>query len=370
MFLPQPPPSALLLRPGNLATSVPAGREASPPEVERPATAGELLPYFLAYLAHERNYAQTTIRSYYRDILWVIRTLGDIRPGTIRQEHVLALKMQFARRGVGPARIRRLINGLKAFLTFCRLTVGIETLDPASIRGPKLPKRDVVFLIPEEIRKFLAAIPLYSRQRGRRVLNLRWLCFRTVIEVLRGTGMRISEALSLKHSSLDFARGQAQVVGKGNKERTIYFSPTSLAWLKEYLNRCPRNGDLLFVWPNGRPIHPKAIQQRAKHIALRTGITKKVTPHIIRHTFATTLLMNGAPIGIIKVLLGHDQLQTTCNFYLGVDKRLAKSTLERYLNYDYDRDIPPDSAPAAPDVPPGGRYSGYHPASTPLVLDA
>jgi len=299
----------------------------------------ELVQWFRPYCVHEWGFSTRTADTYSYDVLWITRIIGDHAPDRIRPEHVLALKSRMAERGAGPARIRRLLNSLKCFLRFCRLALSIETMDTKQIRGPRLPRREVVFLTPEEMRSFLSAIPIVNREGRRRSLDLGWLCFRTVVEVLRGTGLRISEALSLTRSAVDFEKGEARVIGKGNRERTVYFSAAALGWLKEYLNRRRDTKPWLFALPSGRRLQVKPVQHRFKKVRDRAGIKKKVTAHILRHTFATTLQMNGAPIGIIKDLLGHEQLETTCKFYLGTDKRLLKGTVDRYLNYDYDADF-------------------------------
>lgn len=335
-LLPQPDQRLIPASAGSGAPWVGGGDAGARNPEERQATISELLPYFLAHCVHEWCFSKRTAETYYHDIRWVVRTLGDMPPGYVRQEHILALKANFAGRGVGPARIRRLLNGLKSFLRFCQLALGIETLDLKKIRGPKLPRREVVFLTPEEMRKFISAIPVFSGAGGRRRINLKWLCFRAFVEVLRGTGMRLSEALSLTRLSVDLQKGEATIIGKGNKQRTVFFSPSALAWIKEYVNRRPDASEWLFALPKGKRLQPKPVQHWFKKIRDLAGLKKKVTAHVFRHTFATTLQMNGAPIVLIKELLGHELLETTCKFYLGTDKRMAKGALERYLNYDYD----------------------------------
>src|SRR2546429_491614 len=100
--------------------------------------------------------------------------------------------------------------------------------------SPRIPKREVTFLTPGEIQEYVAAIPI---RKGPRSFDMKWLCFRALVEVLLGTGARISEALSLKRSSINFQTGEATIIGKGNKQRVIFFSPRSLGWVKEYVSR-------------------------------------------------------------------------------------------------------------------------------------
>jgi integrase/recombinase XerD len=164
---------------------------------------------------------------------------------------------------------------------------------------------------------------------------MKWLCFRTLVEVLLGTGARISEALSLRRSSINFQTGEATIIGKGNKQRVIFFSPRALGWVKEYVSRRKDSGDALFVVDRrGRPLlRPAAVTWFVRYRKM-IRFPKPVSAHMFRHTVATTLLFNGCPIGHIKEILGHDRLITTCNFYLGADKRAAKKAHGKYLDYE------------------------------------
>jgi site-specific recombinase XerD len=292
-------------------------------------TIRELLPYYLAYAEHEWRLAKKSLESYREGVLFALFLLGDITPNDLDREKVLALKAAMASRDAGPARMCGVINALRSFLRFCTLGLGMEVLDPKFIRPPRVPKREVIFLTPEEIERFVSAIPVYSGKQ----IDLRGLVFRSLVEVLLGTGMRISEALSLKRSAVNFETGEARIIGKRNKERTVFFTPRALGWIKEYVNHRKDASEWLFVLPDGkRPVYDTIIRwfRQAKRQA---GLLKKITPHILRHTMATTLLFNGCPIGFIKELLGHDNLETTCQFYLGVDKKAAKEAHQKYLTF-------------------------------------
>lgn len=200
------------------------------------------------------------------------------------------------------------------------------------IRFPRIPKREVVFLTPYEIQQYVAAIPVRT---GPRSFDLKWLCFRALVEVLLGTGMRISEALSLERSSINFQTGEATIIGKGNKERVVFFSPRSLGWVKEYVTRHQDDGDALFATGRrGKGLARETAHAWFRRFRVSIRFPKPVTAHMLRHTVATTLLFNGCPIGHIKEILGHDRLITTCNFYLGVDKRAAKKAHGEHLDYD------------------------------------
>jgi integrase/recombinase XerC len=306
-------------------------------EGERQATMRELMPYFLGYGKVELRWASGTLEKYEDAMKWVIRWLGEIPPGRITKHHILIIKAECAKRNVGPNRIAHILAALKAFLRFCRLAVGIQTMDPKEIHFPRIPRREVTFLTPDEIQQYVSAIPV---RKGPRSFDMKQLCFRALVEVLLGTGMRISEALSLRRSSIDFQTGEATIIGKGNKERVVFFSPRSLGWVKEYVTRRKDRGEALFVIGE----RGQALQLQCAHVWFRRfrrsiRFPKPVTAHMLRHTMATTLLFNGCPIGHIKEILGHDRLITTCNFYLGVDKRAAKKAHGDFLDYERESSV-------------------------------
>jgi integrase/recombinase XerD len=299
---------------------------------ERQATLRELMPYFLGYGKVELRWAAGTLEKYEDAMGWVIRWLGDIAPGRITQQHILLIKAQCAKRNLGPSRIAHILAALKAFLRFCQLAVGLQTMDVKQIRMPRIPKREVQFLTPDEVQQYVAAIPI---RNGPRLYDVDWLGFRTLVEVLLGTGARISEALSLKRTAINFQTGEATIIGKGNKERVLFFSPRALNWIKEYVNRRKDQGEALFVvGRRGRPMRLCAALTRFRRFRKMIRFPKPVTAHMLRHTVATTLLFNGCPIGHIKDILGHDRLITTCNFYLGADKRAAKKAHGDFLDYE------------------------------------
>ncbi len=303
-----------------------------PDNPERQATIRELMPYFLGYGKIELRWASGTLEKYEDAMGWVIRWLGEITPGRITQQHILLIKAQCAKRNVGASRIAHILAALKSFLRFCQLGAGLQTMDVKQIRLPRIPKREVQFLTPDEIRQYVEAIPL---RKGPRSYDVDWLGFRVLVEVLLGTGARISEALSLKRTSINFQTGEATIIGKGNKERVLFFSPRALNWVKEYVNRRQDQGEALFVvGRQGKPMRLQAALTRFRRFRQKIRFPKPVTAHMLRHTVATTLLFNGCPIGHIKDILGHDRLITTCNFYLGADKRAAKKAHGDFLDYE------------------------------------
>jgi integrase/recombinase XerD len=166
----------------------------------------------------------------------------------------------------------------------------LNVMDPELIVPPKRPRRDVIFLTPEEIEKFVRIIPL-STTLGDPCL--RGLRFRALVEVLLGTAMRISEVLSLDRMHVDCERREAKIVGKGNKQRVVFFTERALCWLSRYLEQRADDHAALFTSLDGRRRLKRTDLWRPFDRYRRlAGLTKPVRPHLLRHTAATQLLFN------------------------------------------------------------------------------
>jgi site-specific recombinase XerD len=135
---------------------------------------------------------------------------------------------------------------------------------------------------------------------------------------------------------------EAKIVGKGNKQRVAFFTRRAVFWLQQYLATRQDQHPALFVCQSGRSrLKRDDIWRPFDRYRRLAGINKPVTPHLLRHTAATQLLFNGCPIGHIKEILGHERLETTCRYYLGLDRRAAKEAHERYLTYTpYEAALP------------------------------
>jgi integrase/recombinase XerD len=165
---------------------------------------------------------------------------------------------------------------------------------------------------------------------------------RALVELLLSTGMRISEALSLKRDAFEADQHEAEIVGKGKLKRHVFFSPRCRLWVKQYLAKRYDDSPWLFI-TTGYPVRKWAREDISRFFILlkkRTGITKKLTPHILRHTFCTNLLFHGADITHIKDLAGHQDIQTTARYYLGKDKTVLRQIVDRCLDYRTDHSEP------------------------------
>ena len=300
-----------------------------------PESFARLAPEFLLWAQVELSFSQESVAKYGECLKQVWLAVGEKRISEFAKTDLLGLKARWAAKTLSASRQMSLLLSLRRFLLFCRDEKGISlSFDPAEIKPPPRPRREVGFLTPEEIENFISSIPLVTYKGGVHHAGLR---LRAIVETLLGSAMRISEALSLNCDSIDFERREAKIIGKGNKERTVFFTDRALRWIKRYLESRSDDCPALFVCRNGRTRLKRDDLWRYfdRHRKL-AGIKKRVTPHIMRHTAATQLLFNGCPIGHIKEILGHERLETTCRYYLGLDHRAAKAAHHKYLHYEVD----------------------------------
>jgi len=307
------------------------------PQNQAPNSFSALATEFLLWVEVEPHFSRETVQKYGECLKQVWMFLGEKPVAEFSKSDLLRLKSYWLAKELSASRQMSLLLALKRFLFFCRDEKKIELpFDPGEIKPPRRPRREVVFLTPEEIDSFIATIPLQTYKGAAHQSGLR---LRAVVEALLGTAMRISELLSLNRDSIDFERREAKIIGKGNKERTVFFSDRSLHWIRLYLESRSDDCPALFVCQNGhdRLRRDDLWRYFARHRRL-AGIRKKVSPHTLRHTAATTLLFNGCPVGHIKVILGHERLETTCRYYLGLDQKEARAAHQKYLCYERRED--------------------------------
>lgn len=309
-------------------------------------TLSALLPGFVAYLTSERRFSAGTVYTYRENIRWIIRHRGDAAVADIDLQWIIDLKSHLLSNGTGSSRVAGITYALKNALIFARDVLSAPVMNVEFIRAPGAPRRQVVYLTPDEYNDFTEAIPLYTgfgRQR------LSQFCFRALVETLAATGMRISEALSLDVDSVDLLKGEAVVIGKGNKQRTVFFTERALTWINRYLALRNDATQPLFTGRNGRRLLVTSVHAMFErtNATVLARIGKRVTPHILRHTAATNLLQRGCPVGHIKEILGHQNLETTCRFYLGqLTKAEVRKAFDAYMHYE----IPMSEAPQPPAV--------------------
>jgi integrase/recombinase XerD len=310
-----------------------------------PPTLGELVPEFLLYAEVELRFAKESVTKYEDCLRRVLHILGDRAVTDYSKNDILRLKQYLLAKGLSVSRQVSVLLALKRFLLFCRDERNLPVLDPYFIVPPKRPRRDVEFLTTDEVERFVGVIFLDSKPGQPCLQRLR---FRALVEVLLGTAMRIGEVLSLNRGQIDWPRREAKVIGKGGKQRIVFFTARAVYWLKRYLDMRQDDHPALFVSLNGKVRLSRAdIWRPFVRYRKLAGLTKGVTPHLLRHTAATQLLFNGCPIGHIKEILGHARLETTCRYYLGLDHRAAKEAHRMYMVYSTP-DARSSESPAKP----------------------
>jgi site-specific recombinase XerD len=293
-------------------------------------TVNQILSGFADYMTAERGFSRRTVKGYLEAVRYFTKQVGDLPIVDIGLNHFISLKARMSARGAGASWTRNVIIGMKCLLGYARDILKLPVLDLTAIRAPKLPRRQVTYLTLEEFEQFASAIRL-RRVTGEPKLS--GYCYRGLVETLFASGMRISEALALDRDSVDMERKEALIVGKGNKQRTVFFTDRALQWVTRYLVLRTDLNPALFVSLKNNRLTTELVHTMFRKTAKAIGLEKSVTPHIIRHTAATNLLRNGCPIGFIKEILGHERLETTCRYYLGImSKADVKQAHELYSN--------------------------------------
>jgi len=302
-------------------------------EAQAAPALSELAPRFLRHAQLELQFAPQSLAKYEECLRMICRLIGDRAVTNYGEDDVAALKVAMLRRSHGVSRQVSILSAWKRFLEFCRKS-SYQVLSPESVTIPKRPRREVIYLTVEEVNRFLAVIPTTTLRDQPHLPGLR---FRALVEVLLGSAMRISEVLSLDRDQMDFTTREARIIGKGNKQRTVFFTMRALEAVQQYLATRQDSHPALFACMGGNA-RLKRVDIWRPFLRYRklAGINKQVTPHLLRHTAATQLLFNGCPVGHIKEILGHERLETTCRYYLGLDHWAAKQAHQRYLTYSTD----------------------------------
>lgn len=286
---------------------------------------------FLEYLEIERGRSVKTVEMYGRYIDKFIAFAKVTDPTKITVEHIREFRLYLNRQPgskvggrIEPMK-RRTQNAylisLRAFLKFLR-TREVMTVSPERIELAKTSQRSLDLISAKELDRLRNA-PDTKTVEGKRD--------KAIIELLFSTGLRIAELCALSVDDVDLSRDEFSVRGKGEKLRVVFLSDEARTALRSYLKARKDLSEAMFVRygrkadDGGDPrIHPRAVQRMLKKYAAVAGITRKVTPHVLRHSFATDLLQNGADIRSVQALLGHASINTTQVYTHVTDKHLRE----------------------------------------------
>lgn len=287
------------------------------------------LEQFDDYLTYERGLSGRTVTAYRTDLArWLdfmvergVADPGQVGPRDMR-EWVFGLKDT----GLAPPSIRRAQSALRTYYGFL-LGEGAVTKDPTDrLESPRAARHLPEILTLDEVSRLLEAPdpghPLYWRDRG-------------ILEFLYASGVRVSELVDLRITAIDFDEGVATIFGKGSKERLVPVGAPALRAVGRYLREVrpvldKGNGrGRVYLNARGRPLGREAVWRVVKDFARRAGIAKKVSPHTLRHTFATHLIEGGADLAAVQELLGHADISTT-QIYTHLDRDYLREVHRRY----------------------------------------
>lgn len=291
-------------------------------------SAQELLRAYEAHIILERGLSENTRSAYIADALKLTSYLcdekihiRDVTTDTLR--HFVAALYDL---GVSSRSQARIISGIKSFFRFLSLEDYIESNPALLLESPHPEKKLPEVLRLDEIDAMIAAIDL-SKPEGRRN--------RAIIETLYGCGLRVSELVNLEISRLFLDDGYIMVHGKGNKERIVPISPQAISEIREYLPERelldvkPGEDNILFLNRRGHRLTRVMIFYIIKQLAEAVGIRKVISPHTLRHSFATHLLEGGANLRAIQQMLGHEDIGTT-EIYIHIDRRHLREEILKH----------------------------------------
>ncbi len=291
-----------------------------------------LIKGFKAYLRLEKSLAENSVEAYLRDVKLLqsyvsLDTTLVNSLSKVKLNHLEGFIAYLNDLGLNDRSQARVISGLKAFYKYLKLEDIIEDSPAALLEGPKLSKKLPDTLSHDEIEAMIATLDL---SKGHHVRN------KAILETLYSCGLRVSELTSLKISNLFFDIEVIKVIGKGNKERLVPIGSAAIKYITIYLENVRNHLDIkaqftdtVFLNKHGKSISRIMIFNIIKEAAKAAGINKNVSPHTLRHSFATELINNGANLKAVQQMLGHASITTT-EIYTHLDQSYLRDTMVQF----------------------------------------
>ncbi len=280
-------------------------------------TITDIVKSYTRYLKLERNYSPNTLAAYQNDLSWLLSFCEqqEMNPLDMQLEDLQHFAVQLHEHQIGLTSQARILSGIRSFYKYLLLSGEIEQDPTELLESPHLGERLPEVLSTDEIDQIQKSIDL-SKPEGQRN--------KTIIEVLFSCGLRVSELVNLKLSNLYLEEGFVRVMGKGSKERLVPISSKAVRELQYWF--VDRNlmkiqqgeEDYVFLNRRGKHLTRTMILIMLKRQAVAAGITKTISPHTLRHSFATELLKGGADLRAIQAMLGHESIGTT-ELYMHID---------------------------------------------------
>ena len=300
----------------------------------------ELTKHYLRYLKLERGYSPNTVEAYKHDLEWLLGYLEQegVDPLSVKLEDLEHFAAMLSDHGISAKSQARILSGVRSFYRYLVLD-GYLDVDPTELlESPHLPQHLPEYLSTEEVDALENSIDLTSNEGHRN---------RAIIEVFFSCGLRVSELTNLKLSDLFLTQGFIRVNGKGGKQRLVPISERAIheleLWFddRRQMNIKPGEEDYVFLNRRGHHLTRTMILIMVKRQAEVAGIKKTISPHTLRHSFATALLKGGADLRIIQELLGHADLGTTEIYTHMDDESLRQEILlhhPRNIKHEGDND--------------------------------
>ncbi|WP_221657394.1 site-specific tyrosine recombinase XerD [Bacteroides salyersiae] len=294
-------------------------------KTEKKDTAALIIRKYQQYLKLEKSLSKNTLDAYMTDLDKLLNFLQseNIEISDVCLDDLERFSAGLHDIGIHPRSLARIISGIKSFFHFLIMADYLEADPSELLEGPKIGLKLPEVLAVEEIDSIIAAIDL-SKNEGQRN--------RAILETLYSCGLRVSELTNLKLSDLYFDEGFIKVEGKGNKQRLVPISPRAIKEIKLYFTDRNRGKikkeyeDYVFLARWGKNISRIMVFHLIKELAQTAGITKNISPHTFRHSFATHLLEGGANLRAIQCMLGHESIATT-EIYTHIDRNMLRSEI-------------------------------------------
>ena len=306
-----------------------------------------LITEFLEYLEIEKGCSPLTIQRYRHYLRrfdnWLVENSSVTEPGQINLGIVRKYRLYLARLRTGQGKQLKHVTqayhivALRAFLRYLLVQRDMATLSPDKIDLPKQASRSVAFLNPEQIERLLRSPQLSD------IIGLR---DKAILETLFSTGLRVSELVRLNRDQVDLERREFGVKGKGNKIRVVFLSDTAAQWIERYLQARKDHFKPLLIRYSGATdiqaggekmrLTARSIQNIVSKYAKKAGLPIEATPHTLRHSFATDLLISGADIRSVQEMLGHESIRTT-QVYTHVTNRHLKEVHKAFHDKNRQR---------------------------------
>jgi integrase/recombinase XerC len=277
-----------------------------------PTTIPKALQHFVEYLKFQKRYSQHTIISYQTDLVtffdFIELNFGNTALPDIKATFIRTWLAKLKEEGMEAKSINRKISTLKSFFKYQLREESITVSPMGTIGSLKLNKRLPQFVEKADINTLFSYVEFPDSWQGK--------TDKILLQLLYNTGIRQAELVSLKESQVDAYKNSIKVLGKGNKERIIPVSEDLMGFLKDYVADKRKtfekyNADILLINEKGKKLYPKYVYNAVKKYLSKITTISKKSPHVLRHTFATHLMNNGADLNAVKELLGHSSLAAT-----------------------------------------------------------